>query len=125
MWCSDDEYCDRIYQRWQKVKEIISKYEDTPVDELKFMVDYLKDEMEENSNLQSENDKLKKILWRVQCERWSLKIYAKELEKMYCQVSVGDKERHKRFVEHTRGKTLKGYMENWDTNEIAYDSERI
>ena len=80
MWTGTDEYLDRMYQRYLKVKEIIKEKKESPDDDIKLLAEYTEDLMLERDDLDKENHKYFDAVWIVKCERDDYIKYSSWLE---------------------------------------------
>lgn len=114
MWTSDDEYCERVWQDYQRALKIIEAYKDSPVEEIQFIVKYCESMIENNFKEQEKNTKYFNVINLLHAEREEYKHYASELEKSSMVLVPREKkeiwkERIKRIKQRT---TNEEYFEN-------------
>lgn len=102
-WCSDDEYCDRVWQRYQRALKLIEKYKDSPVEDINFLANYcenvLNDYFKEEDRATKEWKRGNKLEYQIN----KLKQHIKDLEKTFI-VNAKDKELANKRIEFLRGK---------------------
>ena len=108
-WCSDDEYCERVYQRYQKALKIIETYKDSPIEDVAFICQYCKDLLEENREYEREDNKRFRVINLLHAERNEYIYYSKWLEK---RVS---------YLSHHEYDSI---IENYKSKHFTYDYDK-
>ena len=105
MWTSADEYCEQNWKDYQKALKLIEQYISSPVEDIAFLCEYLKKEINNNKWYEEDNTKLFKEKNNLLFERDNYKYYSIELEKrLTLSPLVNNKENNISFIERAKAK---------------------
>ena len=80
MWTGTDEYLDGIWQRYQRALKLIEQFKESPVEDIRFIAEYLEELIKDNGREQDENTKRFKVINLLSSQRDKYIRYADYLE---------------------------------------------
>ena len=83
----DDEYCERVWNDYERALRIIEQYKDSPVEDIAFLCEYCEMIINENFKEQEENNKRFKVINLLTAERNDYIQYTKWLERRVSYLS--------------------------------------
>lgn len=122
MWTGTDEYLDGVWQRYQRALKLIEEYKDSPVEDIRFIAEYLDELIKDNFREQEENTKRFKVINLLHAERNDYIQYSKWLEERVLRLAEMSK--HDLYPQMVEGKKAKifnyDYDKKYNENKLSW-----
>lgn len=102
MWTETDTYLENEFNKEERAKKLLEKYEDTDNEEIKFLIKYIKDLKQTNKWLEEYENKYFKEMWKYKNIANDFINYSNKLEReLRIEYRINHKENAEKFYNST------------------------
>jgi len=127
MWNSDDSYCERIWNRYNKALELIEKYKDSEDEDISFLANYCKEKIDDYYEMDKKAHDYFDIICKLCSERNEFYHYSSELEKTALSLAKRYNDVYVKIINNTKDKYIsKDYDEIYEKYRkvISFDIKK-